>query len=98
MCSYAEMYALIYQGDIKGYRIYAVINDKEFYYDFQTENISLDNWTVGSLKLKRHGGYLLTDDELAGKYKPIQITAPTNEFKELINQVKYYYELRKASR
>lgn len=98
MCSYAEMYALIFQGDIKGYRIYAVINDKEFYYDFQTENVSLDNWTVGSLKLKRHGGYLVTEDELSGKYKPIQIIKVTDELRDLINQVKYYYELRKASR
>lgn len=94
MIDYAEMFALVYNGEIKGYRIYAVINDKEFYYDFQTENISLDNWTVGNIGLKRHGGYLVSNDELVGKYKPIQITEYTNELRELLKQVKYYYELK----
>lgn len=91
---FAEMYALVFKGEIKGYRIYTCgDNNVEQYYDFQTNNTSLSCWAVNRIPLIQCGGYLVTKEELNGRCKPIQIMHRSSEFNELIKQVKYCFEL-----
>lgn len=93
MCSYAEMYALTYMGKIMGYRIYATINDVEEIYDIQVGSDNFLYWCLGSIRLQRYGGKLVSNDEVKRKISPKFVT---DKFfaKELLNQVQFYYQLR----
>ena len=91
MADYAELYALVYEGKVRGYRIYAISGDKSAYYDFQTSSTSLEGWVLGRIKLTRHGRYLVSDAELQGKCKPIKVNKVTDELRYLIELAKSSY-------
>lgn len=95
MVSFAEMYALVFEGDILGYRIYALMNNQDKYFDIQTKDIRFNSLTCGRIKLIRYGNYLVSEDELNKKYKVDTLTSNDVDFiNELIKQVKHYNMLR----
>lgn len=96
MCEYAEMYALVFSNKVMGYRVHIYINGIEETYDFQAENLDLRNWCVGINRLHRHGGLLMTNDEVKRQVKPVTVT-DMSEVKYLIKQVQYFYRLREEN-
>lgn len=99
MVSYAEMFALVYKGEIKGYRVFVTVDDYVECYDFQTENTSISDMVNGRLPLVRLGNMLMTKDEIAKEVKPTQLSKKDLPFiKELINQVRHYYQLANEGR
>lgn len=97
MIDYAEMFALIYNGEIKGYRIYVTEQGLKSCYDFQADSAGLENLISGRTPLKRVGNLLMTQDEISKEIHPKELYNKDLPFiKELLGQVQYFYRLRET--
>lgn len=99
MVEYAEMFALVFKGNIMGYRIYITVDGNTECYDFQTENTNLSMWVEGRTPLQRVGDLLMTKDEVNKEVRPKQLSKQDLPLvTELLGQVQYFYKLKTESR
>lgn len=97
MFDLVEVYALVLNREIKGYRFYVSHKGQELYYDVQTDDTSLSYLCEGRLPLKAVGSLLLTDNEIKGKYKPIPLTDAVL-YRELVHRVQYFHRIKNEGR
>lgn len=94
MYDFAEAYALVFNGEIKGYRFYTYKGYKEYIFDIQADDTSFSSWCSGRIPLKRLGNLLVTEDEINGTCKPTQLQSSNKDkIKELIEITKHYRRL-----
>lgn len=96
MYDFVEVFALVKEGEVMGYRFFTYKDDKKEVFDVQTESTSLTSWCSGRLQLIRNGNLLMTEDEITGACKPLQLR-DTVLYKKLINYVQYYKQLQMES-
>ena len=81
------MFALVYNGEIKGYRIYVTEQGLKSCYDFQADSAGLENLISG----RRVGNLLMTQDEINKEIHPKELYNKDLPFiKELLGQVQYF--------
>lgn len=93
MYDFVEVFALVKEGEVMGYRFFTYKNGKKEVFDVQTESTSLSSWCSGRLQLIRSGNLLMTEDEITGACKPLQLRDKVL-YNRLVTNVQYYKRLQ----
>lgn len=96
MYDFVEVFALVKEGEVMGYRFFTYKDDKKEVFDVQTESTKLTSWCSGRLQLIRNGNLLMTEDEITGTCKPLQLRDKML-YKKLVTYAQYYKQLQMES-
>ena len=90
---YVDMSRLIYNTVAVGYRIHVYYQDRIEHYDIITKSVNYSRFCKNSIQVTLRGRSYVSQDGVVSK----KISETSNECKELLRQVDYYYMMELSS-